>query len=341
MAAISIWTGGRKSTRPGAVMTPCCGLSWPVSHLADLHVHFEGAIPREALQRIAARHGLPFPSLQCRPQSFDGFFEVFRTRAGLLRTVQDIEFAAEMTAKSFRDTGISYAEVHVSPGLIARSCPAEIPEILQAVHCGFRRVPEIGLYLIVDVVRHHPMDLVDEIVAVSLELREDAGIVALGLGGREDTALVKAHERNFARAAAQGLHVVAHAGEQSGPEDIVACLDVLKVERLGHGLAAARDPQLLRRLAATDIPVEVCLSSNLALGGFPDIRCHPVGAFLNAGVTVILATDDPAIFETSLQEEFSKLGELGLSPHSVREIAANAWRRRFVFDPAEDAAAMN
>ncbi len=310
-------------------MSPNTVTLLPSLGLADLHVHFEGAIPDHALRRIAVRNCDEFTATDTIPGTFDTFFSTYRNRAGVLRMVDDIEFAAEATARSFVEQNVRYAEIHISPGLIARSCNAGIAEILLAAHRGFRRVAGVTVHLIVDVVRHHPLAQADEIVDVSIELQAEAGIVALGLGGREDTSLVIGHRRNFLRASARGLHLVAHAGEQSGPEDVLECVRMLEVERVGHALSAASSPLALDALLFARIPVEVCLSSNLALCGIGSLSEHPVRVFLEAGIPVILATDDPAIFNTSLEREFEHLATTGVSQSDLRHVAANAWRHAF------------
>ncbi len=302
--------------------------------LADLHVHLEGAVPEAALATIAARHGLKQWSCEGQPRSFGAFFSAFRRRAALLRETADITFAAAAAGRAIKATGVEYAELHVSPGLLARYCQAGIEQILLAVYGGFSKVSGIRLRLIIDVVRHHPMALVDEIVAVALELRREAGIVALGLGGREQTELLQAHARNFRRAVARGLPVVAHAGEQAGPEDVAACLRFLPVSRLGHGLSAINDPSLLRRLAQEQIPLELCLTSNLALTDVGGVMSHPIHRALDAGVPIILGTDDPAIFATDLPSEFALLARQGLNSSVLDAIANTAWRYAFDAPPA-------
>jgi adenosine deaminase len=130
------------------------------------------------------------------------------------------------------------------------------------------------------------------------------GVVAFGIGGDEAAGPARLFPDIFREARGLGLHVVAHAGEACGPESIRDAVELLGAERIGHGLTALRDAKVMAMLRERNIPVEVCPSSNVSTGLIARFEDHPLPKFLEAGLAVTLNSDDPAMFGTSLQEEF-------------------------------------
>jgi aminodeoxyfutalosine deaminase len=133
----------------------------------------------------------------------------------------------------------------------------------------------------------------------------------------------------FAFAKRAGLHLTAHAGESTGPESIRAALE-LGAERIGHGIAAANDPDLMRELFERDVPLEICITSNLVTGVVKRVEDHPVRRLFDAGVPITLNTDDPAMFGCSLTGEYELAARaFGFSEAELRGIAENGFRYRF------------
>jgi aminodeoxyfutalosine deaminase len=149
-----------------------------------------------------------------------------------------------------------------------------------------------------------------------------AALVGFGLGGPEAGVRRADYRDEFAAARAAGLHSVPHAGESVGPDEVWAAVDVLGAERIGHGIAAAADPRLLDRLCEDRITLEVCPSSNVATGVVPSLAAHPLPGLLAAGVPVILGSDDPPMFGTTLLDEFRRARDhLGLTAAQLRAVA--------------------
>ncbi|HUS08397.1 MAG TPA: hypothetical protein VMZ52_18985, partial [Bryobacteraceae bacterium] len=124
----------------------------------------------------------------------------------------------------------------------------------------------------------------------------------------------------------RGLALVPHAGETDGPESVWSCLR-LGADRIGHGIRAADDPALLRYLAEQQIPLEICISSNVCTGAVAALADHPVRRIYDAGVPIILNTDDPAMFHTSLTREFELARDhFGFSLEELRSLAVNAFK---------------
>jgi adenosine deaminase/aminodeoxyfutalosine deaminase len=159
--------------------------------------------------------------------------------------------------------------------------------------------------------------------------RISEGVVAFGIGGDEARGPAEWFAEAFALARRSGLHLAPHAGETTGPRTIWTSLE-LGAERIGHGIRAIDDPVLVRHLRDHDIPIEVCLSSNVATGAVAGLGEHPIRRLFDAGVPITLNTDDPAMFRTTLTAEYELAArELGFSEQELRGIAASAFRYSF------------
>jgi len=148
---------------------------------------------------------------------------------------------------------------------------------------------------------------VDRTVAWMIEAGPDSGIVALGLGGNEDRSPPHLFATAFGRARDAGFHLTAHGGETTGPERIRQTFEHLQVERIGHGISARNDPALLELLAMRGIGLELCPTSNVRTGVVADVQSLSVREMLAAGVRVSINSDDPALFDTSLEEEYARI----------------------------------
>jgi aminodeoxyfutalosine deaminase len=161
-----------------------------------------------------------------------------------------------------------------------------------------------------------------------------AGLVSFGLGGREIGVSRAPFADVFARAKAAGLHSVPHAGETTGPETIWESLELLGAERIGHGTSAVRDARLLTQLAERRIPLEVCPTSNVRTRVVPDLASHPLPQMVEAGVVVTINSDDPSMFDTTLNREYEIAAELlGLDEVGVAGLAKNAVTASFLAAP--------
>ena len=161
----------------------------------------------------------------------------------------------------------------------------------------------------------------------------DRNVVGFGIGGDERRAAPELFRHVYAYCAEHALRLTAHAGETSGPESIWGALN-LKAERIGHGLTAGQDPELVEELSRRQIPVEICLTSNLRTGCCLNIADHPVRRFFDHGLMVTLNTDDPAMFRTSLSREYALAQEeFGFTDEHLRELARNSFEASFL--PAE------
>jgi adenosine deaminase/aminodeoxyfutalosine deaminase len=189
----------------------------------------------------------------------------------------------------------------------------------------------ITLYWIFDAVRHFGPEEAARVFRKAAELRPACpSIVGIGIGGDERRAGAEPFHELFQQAQAAGLRLTAHAGETMGPESIWAALNI-GAERIGHGLSAQLDADLMEVLAERQIPLEICITSNLRTGCCPTLEEHPVRRYFDAGLMVTLNSDDPAMFESDLQDEYRLAHDsFGFTGEHLRELAANSIEASFL-----------
>lgn len=274
----------------------------------ELHVHLGGTITEELAAELARRRGLKagVPGLADGryPRRYGDFATFLRTYVAvndLVRTPDDLYLVAGAFVRHQAALGVRYMEVTFTAMTYVR---AGVPpaEMWAALREGFAEgAPDIDVGIIVDVIR----DFGEQEAAATVRLVEaaDAPVVALGLTGNEGSVPAERFRRLRQAADGLGLGLVVHAGETGPAASVREVLDVLAPDRIAHGVAAAGEPDLVARLAAEGIPLDVCPTSNVATGLFRSIEEHPFGALLHAGVPVTVSTDDPPFFETTLEEE--------------------------------------
>jgi adenosine deaminase len=170
----------------------------------------------------------------------------------------------------------------------------------------------------------------------ALPLRDK--FIGVGLDSSEIGHPPEKFARVFARCRELGLHLVAHAGEEGPPAYVWSALDVLKVERIDHGVQSAKDPALMQRLAQDRIPLTVCPLSNLKLRVFPDLSQHNLGTLLDAGLVATINSDDPAYFGGYMNENFLQtFAATGLTAQHAWQLAANSFEGSFIDDAAKRA----
>jgi aminodeoxyfutalosine deaminase len=192
----------------------------------------------------------------------------------------------------------------------------------------------ITLYWIFDAVRHFGPEQAARVFHKAAELLDHSpSVIGIGIGGDERQTGAEPFRDLYAEAREAGLHLTAHAGETVGPEGIWAALNI-GAERIGHGLSAQYDAELMEVLAERQIPMEVCISSNVRTGCCMVLQDHPVRRYFDSGLMVTLNSDDPALFESDLLDEYRLANcEFGFTPEHLRELAANSIEASFL--PAE------
>jgi aminodeoxyfutalosine deaminase len=293
---------------------------------AELHLHLEGAVEPETLHELdPATPVEDFRSLY-RYESFEGFLQAFGAVGKRLRGPADYALAARRLLERLEAQNVVYAEIILAAGVVLWK-KQEFAPVFDAVAeaaAGSR----VEVRWILDAVRQFPVEQAMRVAELAAA-RVDRGVVAFGIGGSEERGPAEWFREVFAFARDAGLRLTAHAGESAGPESVRAAL-ALGAERIGHGIAAARDPELMALLRERDIPLEVCITSNLATGVVPCLADHPVRRLFDAGVPIVLNTDDPAMFGCTLTGEYRLAArQFGFSEAELRGIASNGFRYAF------------
>jgi adenosine deaminase/aminodeoxyfutalosine deaminase len=321
---------------------------------AELHLHLEGSVEPATLAELSRRHNTPLPTENNRYdvagsgdelteeavrqlysyKNFSGFMMAFKAVTERLRTPDDYELVTYRLMQRLRQQNVLHAEVYVSVGVV-RWRGQDFEPIFEGLERGRERGQRdfgVSLLWIFDAVRHFGSEAAAEVFDLAARLR-DRNVAAIGIGGDERRGPAEWFRDLFKKAAEQGLCLTAHAGETVGPESVWGALN-MGAQRIGHGLSIARDAELMEVLAHKQVPIEVCLSSNVRTGVCPDIREHPVKKMFDGGLMITLNTDDPAMFQTSLIREYELAAELfGFSDEHLRELARNSFEASFL--PAE------
>ncbi|MFN8512017.1 MAG: adenosine deaminase [Chloroflexia bacterium] len=314
---------------------------------AELHIHLEGAILPATALALARRNGVALPATDEAGlrawfvyRDFDHFLVIIRTLTRCLQTAADFEQVTYELAATLARQGVRYAEVALTPSLHElRGIPFDT--YFAGLTRGRERArADFGLELawIFSIIRRwdDPAQLApqaDYTRATAIAGRDD-GVVALGLAAAEAGAPPEPFAPWFDRARAAGLHSAPHAGETAGPASIWGAIRALGAERLAHGVRAIEDPKLVEYLAAHRIPIDIAPTSNIRLGLYPDYRAHPLPRLHAAGVTMTINTDDPPLFNTTLNDEVALLADpFGLDVAAIDEVLLNGIRCSFLPEP--------
>jgi aminodeoxyfutalosine deaminase len=292
---------------------------------AELHLHLEGSIRPAVACALAARHGVTLTEEEVRRRydysNFTEFIETFKWVTSFLREPGDFALLAADLAEQLLQQHVAYAEVTISIGimLLRKQDPQANFEALLAAAEPFEK-RGLRLNWIFDAVRQFGPDLALDVVEAARGCASPR-IVAFGIGGDELQVHTREFSHVYARARNCGLHLLMHAGEVGGPEKVREAVEILGVERIGHGIAAIHDAALMDLLAERRIPLEVCPTSNWRTGALgrqlrnpsATLEQHPLPQLLRHGVPVVLSTDDPAMFHASLIGEYEVAAKTGLS----------------------------
>jgi adenosine deaminase len=310
---------------------------------AELHVHIEGTLEPELMFEIAARNGLSirYPDVDALRAAYEfsnlqEFLDIYYEGAGVLRTAQDFYDMTLAYLRQAADDGVVRAEVFFDPQThTERGIPFDvfIEGIHEAMIAG-RQDLGVSSGLIMCFLRHLPAAAAMHTLEASLPHRDK--FIGVGLDSSELGFPPSLFADVFVRAKAEGLHLVAHAGEE-GPADYVwEALDVLGVERIDHGIRSLEDPSLVERLAQDQVPLTVCPLSNVRLGGFASLDQHTLPRMLELGLKVSINSDDPAYFGGYVGDNYvATQSALDLPRETMATIARNSLESSFLDSAAK------
>ena len=303
---------------------------------AELHLHLEGALEPELMFALARRNGIELPwsdvDVLRQAYSFNSlqeFRDLYYQGANVLRTEQDFYDLTWAYLQKCQAQGVVHVEPFYDPQThTERGIPFEaaINGISGAMRDGREQLGITG-GLILSFLRHLSEDDAFRTLEQAMPFRDQ--FFAVGLDSAEQGHPPSKFERVFAKARAEGFLAVAHAGEEGPPEYIWQALDLLKVNRIDHGVRAAEDPKLLDRLADEQIPLTVCPLSNIKLRVFQDMTHHNILDLLEQGLKVTVNSDDPSYFDGYVLENFVALRDgLGMTEEQARRLAQNSMDAR-------------
>ncbi|MEW6057246.1 MAG: adenosine deaminase [Bdellovibrionota bacterium] len=298
----------------------------PETLLKLLH-HFEVETEFQTVQDIKQKFWITQPM-----NSLKEVLDCFVLFQKVLRTCEVLEQIAFEAIEDAAQEGISQIELRYSPTFTGEYARSSWKECLDAFLLGMRKGCEatgVRAGLICIVSRGYGMSAAEKTMDFALEHRES--FIGVDLAGIEDGFPCRNYAVPFRRAIDAGLPVTIHAGEAAGAENVWEAIDVLGAKRIGHGIRAIQDAELIKRLARDQILLETCPTSNVLTRSVESWDSHPLPRLLSAGVPVSVNTDDPGIFGVTLGEEFSRCKKyLGLSESDLRSIDGYAQRHSFL-----------
>ncbi len=277
------------------------GIDLPVSDSSELKRYLEVGQDCESLKDYLNKFNLPLQVLQ-------------QSQAALARVVFEL---IEDCAKE----NIKYVEIRFSPLILTENFAKE--EVVEAVLAGISAGEQeynIEANLILSCMRHHSPAKSLEVVDLAIKY-QDKGVVAVDLAGNEADFSPELHQKAFELAYQAGLHRTVHAGEAAGAKSVKSAINILKAERIGHGVNSNQDQELMDYLLTHQIPLEVCPTSNLQTKTVSDIKLHPLKEYYDLGIPITINTDNRRVSNISLTDEYLILyQELGFSLDEIKNI---------------------
>ncbi|HEY4906353.1 MAG TPA: adenosine deaminase family protein [Candidatus Acidoferrum sp.] len=295
---------------------------------------------------LTRRHGVVFTEAEVREKyaykDFIGFLEAFKWVTSFVRDPQDFALILNDLGEHLLTQHVVYAEITLSVGvmLLRKQSPEANFEAMLAVAVGFAKCG-LQLKFIFDAVRQFGADAAMQVVNAAAHSQDKASsIVAFGIGGDELAVDTKEFRAVYDKAGDIGLHRLMHAGEVGGPDKIREAVELLGVERIGHGIAAVHDEGLMDLLAERRIPLEICPAGNICTGALAKqlqrtnarIEDHPLPKLFRHGIPIVLSTDDPAMFHTTLQGEYENARRMRLTEREIASLQQASFDHAFAFD---------
>ncbi|SDC39656.1 adenosine deaminase [Ruegeria marina] len=298
----------------------------------ELHLHHEGAAPPALIRQLAHEkridlRGIFKPDGSYDFRDFAHFLSIYEAASTVLTGPEEFRRLTWAILEHSAEQGVVYSETFLSPDFCGGGDVAAWRDYLAAIRdAADAAEAKLGITLrgVVTCVRHFGPEQARRAARCAAETAGD-WIVGFGMGGNESVGRQGDYAWSFDCAREAGLRLTTHAGEFGGPDSVRDAVRVLGVERIGHGVRAIEDPDLLHELADRGVTLEVCPGSNVVLGLYPSFAAHPIARLRDAGVRVTVSTDDPPFFHTTMRREYEMLSRaFGWGAGDFAELNANA-----------------
>jgi adenosine deaminase len=308
---------------------------------AHLHLHFTGSMRPATLRELAQHHGVRLPDalLGREPPELTAtdergwfrFQRLYDTARSVIRTPEDVRRLLREAAEDERADGSGWLEIQVDPTTYAKWLGGLTPTVELILDAAREASAATGVGLAVVIAANRTLHPMEARTLARLAARYHGhGVVGFGLSNDERRGHARDFERAFAIAREAGVPAVPHGGELAGPRSVRECLQDLRATRIGHGVRAVEEPDLIRKLARAGVVLEVCPASNVALGVFAKPADVPLPALREAGVAVALGADDPLLFGSRLAEQYELVRDAhGCSDDELAELARCSIRGSF------------
>ena len=317
----------------------------------EIHLHIEMCVSSASYEALMDKYDIPHDekssaltdfskivSLQSMIESFFFVQSFFREPVDFQLVVDDVVAYAQRN-------NIYYIEAFASPSMVLNRGLIGFDEMFDTLVGGFERAQKktgVDVRIIVDVSRSFGLKNAQKNLELTQTYLKRTGtdrIIGIGLGGQEIGNRCADYEPVFTKARKAGLHVVAHAGEEVGPESVWEAIDLLRAERIGHGISSIQDEALMERLKADQTALEICPTSNIITKQYVSkLADHPIRAFFDRGLNVTVNTDDPILFSIELNKEYENVASsIGFSRDELMVLVSNSLMSTFLSDDAKQA----
>jgi aminodeoxyfutalosine deaminase len=296
--------------------------------VAELHLHLEGSVENDTLLELDPTLTQEEIAKATSYTDFEGFIQSYIWVNRKLNSPEHYALIARRLFERLAAEGVVYAEVTISAGVILWKQQEFLPiyEAVQREAC----LSKLRVRWILDATRQFGVQAAKPVFDLAAELVNE-GVVAIGLGGFEAGGPARWYGDLYKEARERGLRLVCHAGETTDSQSVWEALEI-GAERIGHGIRAIEDPQLVEHLREKNIPLEICISSNVRTGAVGSVAEHPVRRLYDAGVPIVLNTDDPALFDCTLTGEYELARrEFGFTEEEIAGLVRNSFFYAFDF----------